>query len=83
MCTSPACEGKTKLKYLQRLAKNIHPKKTELPRGASNCVVKENRLGDGFAKRMQDDHNRKRILVASGQAGLPTASNMNALVSYI
>ena len=78
MCTSPACEGKTKLKYLQRLAKNIHPKKTELRRGASNCGVLENRLFDGWKNWMENDHNRKRILVASGQAGLPTASNMNA-----
>merc|ERR1712176_596945 len=89
VCSSPACEGKSSLKFLQSLAKKVHTKKNELPmiplpqlpaQNVSSCNVKENRLNDQFKKAMQDAHNRKRITVASGQeSGQPSASNMNAL----
>ena len=91
MFSSPACEGKPRLRFLQSLAKKAHTKESVVPLmppphtskvgGASDCNVIANVMSQDDKDWIVWNHNQKRIQVAIGdQPGQPGASNMYALV---
>ena len=86
MCSPLACEGNQRLKFLQKTAKILHVKEPDVNDYPTSCnpIDYAGDYDDPFSgddqNLVEDRHNDKRLQIANGGFGQPTASNMNMLV---
>lgn len=85
VCSPLACEGNPRLKFLQKTAKILHVKEPDVNDYPTSCnpIDYAGDYDDPFSgddqNLVEDRHNDKRLQIANGGFGQPTASNMNML----